>query len=212
MSEITEKGLILLTGFEAFREFKVNPSIVACRPLDGRIFNGYRVKVEEVTMKFDGVKEEIEGHIKEYNPSAVICTGVSGRGSTIAVERVAINVFSAPQSIMGAEALDRPIREDGPNAYFTTFPYRKLLEALRDSRIPARLSNTAGTVGCNLIFYYVMDYLAGKGRHIPTGVIHVPRLPEQALDGVSASMTSELSSKALDTIVRTLAQDMDNPY
>ncbi len=209
---MTEKGLILLTGFEAFLEFKVNPSIVACRPLDGRIFNGYKVKVEEVTMKFDGVKEEIEGHIKEYNPSAVICTGVSGRGSTIAVERVAINVFSAPKSIMGAGVLDRPIREDGPDAFFTTLPYRNLLEALKDSRIPARLSNTAGTVGCNLIFYYVMDYLSGEGRHIPAGFVHVPRLPEQVLDGVSASMTSELSSKALDTIVRALTQHMDNSH
>jgi len=209
---MTEKGLILLTGFEAFREFKVNPSIVACRPLDGRIFNGYRVKVEEITMKFDGVKDVIEGHIEEYNPSAVICTGVSGRGSTIAVERVAMNVFSAPKSIMGAEALDRPICEDGPDAYFTTLPYRKFLEALKESRIPARLSNTAGTVGCNLIFYYVMDYLTREERPIPAGFIHVPRLPEQALDGASASMTSELSSKALGTIVRALAQDMDNSH
>jgi pyroglutamyl-peptidase len=209
---MTEKDLILLTGFEAFREFKVNPSIVACRPLDRRIFNGYRVNVEEVTMLLDGMKEEIEGHIKECNPSAVICTGVSGRGSTIAVERVAINVFSAPKSIMGLEALDRLIRDDGPDAYFTTLPYRKLLEALKESRIPARLSNTAGTAGCNLIFYYVMDYLAGEGRHIPAGFIHVPRLPEQALDGASASMTSELSYKALETIVRALAQDMDNSH
>lgn len=81
-----------------------------------------------------------------------------------------------------------------------------------DSRIPVRLSSTAGTIGCNLIFYYVMDCLAGKGRHIPAGFIHVPRPPEQALDGVSASMTSELSSEALNTIVRTLVQDMENPY
>ena len=209
---MTKKGLILLTGFEAFHEFNVNPSIVACRPLDGRSYTGYRVKVEEITMKFDGVKEEIEAHLKAYNPSAVICTGVSGRGSTIAVERVAINVFSAPKSIMGEEALDRPIRGDGPEAYFTTLPYRKLLEALKESRIPTRLSNTAGTVGCNLIFYYVMDYLALEGHNIPAGFIHVPRIPEQALDGVSASMTSKLSSKALDTILKTLAQDMNNSY
>jgi pyrrolidone-carboxylate peptidase len=55
-----------------------------------------------------------------------------------------------------------------------------------------------------------MDYLAREGLKVPAGFIHIPRLPEQALDGVSASMTSELSSKALDTIVRTIAQDMDN--
>ena len=40
------KGIILLTGYEAFGDFKVNPSIAACMRLDGRTFNGYKVVVE----------------------------------------------------------------------------------------------------------------------------------------------------------------------
>jgi pyroglutamyl-peptidase len=42
--------VILLTGFEPFGGEKVNPSILACRKLDNKKFNGYTVKVEEVPL------------------------------------------------------------------------------------------------------------------------------------------------------------------
>ncbi len=77
---MSSKGTILLTGYEAFGDFKVNPSIAACMELDGRDIEGYRVAVEEITMKFNGVKEAIEGHLERYKPVAVVCTGVSGAG------------------------------------------------------------------------------------------------------------------------------------
>ena len=74
------KGTILLTGYEAFGDFSVNPSIAACRNLEGKEIEGYKISVEEITMKFDSVKAEIEGHLENYRPAATICTGVSGAG------------------------------------------------------------------------------------------------------------------------------------
>jgi len=44
--EMESKRIILLTGYEAFGDFEVNPSIAACIRLDGRIFNGYKIVVE----------------------------------------------------------------------------------------------------------------------------------------------------------------------
>jgi pyroglutamyl-peptidase len=205
---MSSEDTILLTGYEAFGDFKVNPSIAACMELDGRDIDGYRVAVEEITMKFDGVKEAIEGHLERYKPAAVVCTGVSGAGAVIAVERVAINVFSARGGVMGKEAQDAAIREDGPVGYFTTLPYRRILEALKEASIPARLSNSAGTVGCNLIFYYLMDYLARNRCDIPAGFIHVPRLPEQALNGRSPSMSLEVSASALEVAIKELVSEL----
>jgi pyroglutamyl-peptidase len=206
--KVPSKGTILLTGYEAFGDFKVNPSIEACRKLDRRTYNGYNIAVEEISMKFDGVKGEIEGHLEEYRPVAVICTGVSGAGSAIAVERVAINCFSTRGAIMGEEVQDKLIREDSPAGYFTSLPYRKILEDLKKAGIPARPSNSAGTVGCNLIFYYLMDWLARERVDIPAGFIHVPRLPEQALDGRSPSMTVELSARALEIAVGIISKEL----
>ena len=45
------KGIILLTGYEAFGDFKVNHSIAACMRLNDKIYNGYRVVVEEISMR-----------------------------------------------------------------------------------------------------------------------------------------------------------------
>ena len=42
---MSDEGTILLTGYEAFGDFKMNPSIAACLELDGRDIDGYRVAV-----------------------------------------------------------------------------------------------------------------------------------------------------------------------
>ena len=173
------------------------------------VYREYRVVVEEITMDFTKVQEVIEGHIENYKPSAIICTGVSGAGSGLAVERIAVNVSTAlPPRWEGDEETDKPLREEGPVGYFTTLPYRKLLEALKDAKIPSALSGTAGTVGCNQIFYHTMDYLARNNIDIPAGFIHIPRLPEQAVDGRRASMDVKTSARGLEAVVDELTKHL----
>ena len=130
-----------------------------------------------------------------------MCTGQSG-GSSIAVERVAINVANARRPYnCGYQPLDEILRENGPAAYFTKLPFRKLIEGLKDAKIPAVLSNSAGTYGCNQVFYYLMDYLAREDIDIPAGFIHVPSLPEQVIEKKIPSMTVELITGALEVVV-----------
>ena len=192
---------ILLTGFEPFGGSEVNPSILACRRLEGKVFNGFRVVVEEIPLRFHEIRDLIEGHVEKHNPVAVVCTGQSG-GPSIAVERVAINVASARRPYnYGYKPLDEMLSEDGPAAYFTRLPFRELLAGLKDAKIPAELSNSAGTYGCNQVFYHLMDYLAREENDIPAGFIHVPSLPEQVIDKKMPSMTVELIAAALDVVV-----------
>lgn len=192
---------ILLTGFEPFGGSDVNPSILACRRLEGKAFNGFKVVVEEIPLRFREIRGVIEGHVEKYKPVAAVCTGQSG-GPSIAVERVAINVVSAqcPYNC-GYQPLDVILREDGPAAYFTRLPFRELLEGLKDAKIPAVLSNSAGTYGCNQVFFHLMDYLAREDIDIPAGLIHVPSLPAQVIDKKMPSMTVELIAAALEVVV-----------
>ena len=135
---------ILLTGFEPFCGSDVNPSILTCRRLEGKVFNGFKVVVEEIPLRFGEIRGLIEGHVEKHKPVAAVCTGQSG-GSSIAVERVAINVANARRPYnCGYQPLDEILRENGPAAYFTKLPFRKLIEGLKDAKIPAVLSNSPG--------------------------------------------------------------------
>jgi len=203
---MTDEGVILLTGFEPFGDSDVNPSIEACRRLDGNTYNGFRVAVEEIPLRFHEIRKTIEGHIKKYDAKAVVCTGQAG-GPALTLERVAINIGSARSPYnCGYKPLDEPLREGGPVAYFTKLPFRLLLERLKEAKIPSILSNSAGTYGCNQIFYHLMDYLVREGIDIPAGFIHIPLLPEQALGGRAPSMTLDLSARAMEVVVEAISE------
>ena len=205
---MAEKGVILLTGFEPFSGSDVNPSILACRELEGKTFNGYRVVVEEIPLRFHEINDIIKGHVSRYNPAAVVSTGQGGGGG-LSVERVAINVGSARMPYnCGYKPIDEPLNADGPVAYWTRLPYRRMLEGLKGAGVPVRLSNSAGTFGCNQIFYHLMDHLANEDIKIPAGFIHVPLLPRQALERGSASMSLDLIAKGFEVIVELISKDL----
>lgn len=195
------RGTILLTGFEPFGGSRVNPSIEACRRLEGRTFNGYGVAVEEMPLRYAEIRPRLLEAIERHSPAAVVCTGQSG-AATIDVERVAINVADAriPYNC-GEKPQDRIIVEEGSAAYFTRLPYRRLLKALEDAKVPCSLSNSAGTFGCNHLFYELMHHLSVNGIDMPAGFIHVPPLPEQVLERKTASMSLDTTVQGLEAVL-----------
>jgi pyroglutamyl-peptidase len=199
---------ILLTGFEPFGGSKINPSIEACKPLDGREYNGYRVKVVEIPLRFHEVRASLIKAIEETGPAAVLCTGQAG-SSMIRLERVAINVADARIAYnCGKKPVDEPIVEDGPVAYFSTLPLRNMLAAIEEAKVPVVISNSAGTFGCNHIFYDLMHYIEENALGIPGGFIHVPSLPEQAMKKLGPSMSLDLIVRALDAAMKVIADDL----
>jgi pyroglutamyl-peptidase len=201
--------VILLTGFEPFGGEKVNPSILACRRLDGKMYNGYTVRVEEVPLRFSEIRETIEGHIKRQSPAAVISTGQGG-GSWLNLERVAINVADVTRVAYncGTKPCDVPLIDGGPAAYFTGLPVRRLLGKVRAGGVPAEISNSAGAFGCNQIFYHLMEYVAREMLGIPAGFIHVPKLPEQVAATKEPHMSLDLISRGLEIVVEDVSGDL----
>lgn len=199
---------ILLTGFEPFGGSKINPSIEACKPLDGKEYNGFRVKVVEIPLRFHEVRPSLINAIEEMEPAAVICTGQAG-SSMIRLERVAINVADARIAYnCGKQPVDEPIVEDGPVAYFSTLPLREMLAAIEEAKVPVSISNSAGTFGCNHIFYDLMHYIEENDLGVPGGFIHVPSLPEQAMKKLGPSMSLDLIVRAMDAAVKVIADDL----
>ena len=199
---------ILLTGFEPFGGSTVNPSISACRRLEGKRVDGFEIVVEEIPLRFHEIRSAIEEHIARLDPAAVICTGQSSR-ALISLERVAINIADAriPYNC-GTHPVDERLNGEGPAAYFSALPLREILGAVKEAGIPVGISNSAGTFGCNQIFYHLMDYRYRLGLEIPAGFIHVPCLPEQAINKAKPSMSLNLIVEALEVAASTVASTL----
>ena len=190
---------VLVTGFDPFGGEAVNPALEAIKKLDGKMVAGARVVTRELpTVRWKAI-EGLKTAIREVQPALIIAIGQAGGRMDITPERVAINVddFRIADN-EGNQVVDERIATDGPAAYWSTLPIKKIVADLRAEGIPASVSNSAGTFICNHLFYGLMHELAAEGNVRRGGFIHIPYLPEQA-----AKLTGQ-PSMALETIVRGL--------
>ncbi len=192
---------ILLTGFEAFGGQSLNPSWLAVKALHGRQVLRHTVVAAQLPTVFDASLRELRALLQQHQPALVICVGQAGGRTKLSLERVAINVNDAPMADnAGAQPVDTPVEAGAPAAYFTTLPVKAMLAALREERVEAEVSQTAGTFVCNHVFYGLMHALAtqpepGRARG---GFVHVPWLPEQG----TPSMALDDMVRGLHTAVR----------
>ncbi|MHA1202550.1 MAG: pyroglutamyl-peptidase I [Candidatus Heimdallarchaeaceae archaeon] len=200
---------IILTGFEPFGGSEVNPSIKACQVFNNKIIDGYKIKAIEIPLRYNEIKPIIERILTKEKPEIVICIGQSSR-SVISLERIAINIASLEKSVYscGAKPMDEILEVNGKEGYFSTLPIRNIKVCLEENKIPCEISNSAGTFGCNQIFYHLMQFINSNEINIPAGFIHVPSLPEQVIGKNSPSMTLELIIHALEIAITATIQHL----
>lgn len=175
---------ILLTGYNPYRNAPdYNPTGVLARELDGRKIGGARIVGRQIPVAVEDAGPQLRRLLDRVRPDGALAMGVAPGRPVMSVERVAVNVldFRVPDN-RGRKYRDRPIRRGGPAAYLSTLPVRPILTALRREKVPAELSDTAGTYLCNFAMYTLLDGFALAGNLGPAGFIHVPQVPEASLD------------------------------
>ncbi len=170
---------ILITCFDPFGNMPVNASKEVLDKIDETKFDAEIYKIEIPTIRYQSL-EKVQKAIEELHPDVVISLGQAGGREDITIERVGINVddFRIPDN-GGNSPQDEPIYIDGPDAYFSTLPIRKMVNAIKENNIKASISNTAGTFVCNHVLYGTRYYLARHYPNTKSGFIHVPFLKEQ---------------------------------
>ena len=197
---------LLITGFEPFGGDTENPSEILVNNLSEERYEQINIKkvILPVTVKEAG-KQLVEA-LDAFKPDTVLSLGLNAGLSHIAVERVALNMIDARiKDNNGDQPVDRPVVKEGETAFFSTLPTREMVRALRKEKIPAKLSYTAGTYVCNVLFYAAM-HAARKREHLKRcGFVHIPYTHEQVLTKPGrASLSMATLESALDVIVRTL--------
>ena len=199
---------ILVTGFDPFGGEEVNPAIETVKRLPDTIGGAKIIKLEIPTVCHQSLRV-IDEAIAGYDPDVVLSVGQAGGRPDITVERVGINVDDCriPDNA-GNQIVDEPIYADGPAAYFVTVPIKAIVQRIRERNIPASVSNTAGTFVCNHVTYGVCHLLAVKYPGKRSGFIHIPFLPQQAVDkknmpSMSQDMMVEAITAAIEAVVDT---------
>ena len=200
---------VLITGFTPFAGEKINPSYEAVKELPDHIME-FQIIKKEIETSFDLSIKQLETFLEEYSPSIVILVGQAGGAKNIRVERVAINIDDAPiKDNSGKQPEDQAIKPDGENAYFSTLPLKKIVNALMDDGIPAVISNSAGTYVCNHVMYDLLYTIKKKELNIPAGFIHVPYIFSQIEDKTDTYATDLYAiTRALDIVIKTTIKEI----
>ena len=193
---------ILLTGFEALAGFSSNPSQAVARSL-----NNYRVgnvNVVSSILPVDGLvaPKKLERLLSKLEPDAVLMLGLAAGRTQIALERVALNVleYRIPDNA-GVTKRGEQVLEGQADALFSSLPMTEILEAWREARVPAYISDSAGTYLCNQIMF-----LARALRpSLPAGFIHLPADENLALATRQAFVPLEFQTNAIRLAINVLA-------
>jgi pyroglutamyl-peptidase len=207
---VAEERTILVTGFEPFGTYTVNPSEGLAKAVDGRRFGDAGIVFLILPVHHADAATRLAPVVAEARPIAVVHLGLAAGRARVALERVAVNVmdYECPDSA-GFRASGEPCVAGGPTAYFATLPLATVLQALVANGIPAYISNTAGTYLCNQTLYGTLHAVRGQARPPRVGFVHFPLLPAMvAAAGLEQpSMDFSLMLHAVETILGVVARE-----
>jgi len=196
---------LLLTGFEPFLNYPVNPTARIVEELHGMEIGGYRVHSEVLPVDFSISGGRVISHIETVKPDAVLSLGLSGGRFKITPERIAINVNDGAKDNSGHAPVDERIIESGADGYFTNIPIRKMVDALKGAGLPAEISNTAGAYLCNHVMYRVLHFVNKQRPDMLAGFIHIPASHDLAVEhGRVPSWSHEDLKRAIITCIEVL--------
>lgn len=207
-NELYQMKTILLTGFEPFGGEQINPSWEAVKRFNAIKVDGYTIFIAQLSCTFLQAGNELEQLIEQYQPSIVLNIGQAAGRNTISIEKVAINWIDAriPDN-NGNQPVDATIISGAPDGYFSNLPLKGIMGRLNASGIPCSISYTAGTFVCNYVFYRLMHKINSENLAITGGFIHIPLLPNQAVNNLTQpSMSLETVVQGINLILQEIIQ------
>lgn len=204
---MTPTPWVLVTGNGAYGDTAVrsdfrydeNPSSTVACALDGEVVEGHRVVGRSIDWELDPAEALAPLMLDGVPPVAVIGCGVFSGRTTVTVERVAVNVQDFQFEDGGRRPAGEPIVPGGAPAYLATLPIKAMARAMRAAGVPALISNSASTHGCNSVMYAALRIADEKGLPLRCGFVHLPDPPEHV-----AQLRTNGPSMSLDLQIRAV--------
>lgn len=173
---------LLLTGFEPFLDFTLNPTMNVVEELDNAIIGEYQVIGRILPVDFAKAGGMILDLMEEIEPEAVVSLGLAAGRFKLTPERIAINFKDGPADNEGNQPVDEMVQLEGAAGYLSTLPIRKMVSRLMEEGLPAAVSNSAGAYLCNNVMYEALHYAHIHKKAMPAGFLHMPASHELAIE------------------------------
>lgn len=173
---------LLLTGFEGFLKYKVNPTEKIVKQLDQKKIGEFIVAGRVLPVEFQRSSPELIRLDEQIQPDAILSLGLVAGRNRITPERIAINCMGGSPDNSGRKPEDECIVPEGPAAYFSKLPIRQMASSLNKNGFPAEISNSAGIYLCNHVMYSALHKVHIESRKTTVGFVHIPASHELAVD------------------------------
>lgn len=172
---------VLITGFGPFPRAPFNPSAVVATALARRrrpALAGLVRKVHIFATRYADVDRDLP-RLLAQKPDIVLMFGLAGRTRELRIETRARNAASALLPDAGRRRLlGRVIDTDAPPARLGHAPFSRVAAAIRERKLPVRVSRDAGTYLCNYAYWRGLAR-ASNGRPLVL-FVHIPLIPTAA--------------------------------
>ena len=192
---------LLITGFDPFAHYIVNPSWKAVKALPG-IVGDYQLHKLMLPNIFDLEAKILLEEAGRVKPDVILLCGMNSGSTRLQLNLAALNIRDAfLEDNLGHRPWGVPIREGAPDAYFATIPVHDMVRSLRAKHYPVDLALSSGGFVCNDIFYLTLH--AFHDTDTKVGFVHVPLLPEMVMDE-SMALPLEKTTEVLQAIIKEL--------
>jgi pyroglutamyl-peptidase len=170
--------VVLVTGFEPFGNYPVNPSKLIAEALNGSILNDEEIVGVVLPLDFNESVKITTDAMQHYHPDLVISLGLNARARGIEIEKIGVNLKRYPKDD-GTWSFPQRIDVSGPFLRFSSIHTINIVKKIREANISVKQSFFAGTYVCNALFYQLLEYVSEQNSSIKIGFIHVPLLDSQ---------------------------------
>jgi pyroglutamyl-peptidase len=149
---------LLLTGFEPFDRFDVNPSWEAARAVGDAL--GPAVVAVRLPVDYLPARERLIAALETHRPAACLCMGLAPSDEF----RMELSARKPPQfDALPGEAL-----------LLCEWDWESTGKTLSSSGVPHRPSTDAGRYVCESTYWALLDFRRRTGRPARAGFLHVP--------------------------------------
>jgi len=194
----SEVAVVLVTGFEPFDIYDVNPSQLIAEALNGEYINDIEIVGIVLPVDFDESVDIVIQTVKYYNPLLVMSIGLAPGAVSIELEKIGVNL-KIPLLNESSWLLPRRINPDGPFIRISPINIREVTKELRGAGIPAHQSFSAGIYVCNAVLYGTLGYIKDHELSTRAGFIHVPLLNSQNPNGMELETMIEAVKLSINT-------------